>query len=309
MKSTTERVMVLSDPKIGTTDSVLQASGMEVMLGREGDVLLVNGQQRPRASSTAGQVERWRLVNGSASHYHRLSVRGASMLLIAGDQGRLAAPQHVDQLVLTPGQRAEVLVPLEHAGTVTLHSAAVDRGGVGGMMGASAASADLFTLQVSSAGQSTPPTLPTSLRTEPAAPAPDRSRSFTLAMAMGMGGGGMGGGMGGGAGGVDGFTINGVSFDPNRVDTHVVVGTAEEWTIANTSMMDHPFHLHVWPMKVMSRSDGSTPDPGWRDTVNVPAGQSVVVRIRFSGFAGTAVYHCHILDHEDRGMMGIINVA
>jgi FtsP/CotA-like multicopper oxidase with cupredoxin domain len=73
-------------------------------------------------------------------------------------------------------------------------------------------------------------------------------------------------------------------------------------------MMDHPFHLHVWPMRVVARSDGGTPDPGWRDTVNVPAGGSVTVRIPFHDFGGTAVYHCHILDHEDLGMMGVIHV-
>jgi len=165
-------------------------------------------------------------------------------------------------------------------------------------------------LAVSVTGASSAPALPGTLREEPATPTPGRSRSFVLAMGMGMGGGGGGGMMGGGNGAAGGgFTINGRPFDGARVDTEVASGTVEEWTISNSSMMAHPFHLHVWPMKVVSRSDGSAPDPGWRDTVDVPAGQSVTVRIPFADFAGTAVYHCHILDHEDQGMMGVIRVA
>ena len=72
-------------------------------------------------------------------------------------------------------------------------------------------------------------------------------------------------------------------------------------------MMAHPFHLHVWPFQVVSRSDGAA-DPGWRDTVDVPAGGTVVIRIPFTDIPGRTVYHCHILDHEDLGMMGIIEV-
>jgi FtsP/CotA-like multicopper oxidase with cupredoxin domain len=237
-------------------------------------------------------MERWRLVNASASRYHRLSVKGSTMHLIASDQGRLAAPIAVDDLLLTPGQRAEVLVPLGAAANVALRSAG----------------ADLFTLAV--AGPAASPSLPTHLRDEPALPQAGRARSFVLAMGMGMGGGGTMGGNGNGSGtGSGGFTINGRSFDGARIDTEVAARSAEEWTISNSSMMAHPFHLHVWPMKVVSRSSGAAPDPGWRDTVDVPAGQSVVVRIPFDDFTGTAVYHCHILDHEDQGMMGTIRVA
>ena len=73
--------------------------------------------------------------------------------------------------------------------------------------------------------------------------------------------------------------------------------------------MDHPFHLHVWPFQVVARSDGPTPVAGWKDTVNVPANQWVRVRVAFDAFPGRTVYHCHILDHEDLGMTGIIAVT
>ena len=90
----------------------------------------------------------------------------------------------------------------------------------------------------------------------------------------------------------------------------VTLGSVEEWTIANTSLMDHPFHLHVWPMQVVAAADmDPSGHPDWRDVVIVPARGQVTVRIRFAAIAGRTVYHCHVLDHEDHGMMGIIDAA
>jgi FtsP/CotA-like multicopper oxidase with cupredoxin domain len=106
-----------------------------------------------------------------------------------------------------------------------------------------------------------------------------------------------------------GFTINGREFDPGRVDTTVQAGSVEEWTLRNTSPMDHPVHLHVWPMQIVEEDGRAAPAALWQDVVNVPARGTVVVRIAFSGFAGRTVYHCHILDHEDRGMMGVIEAV
>jgi len=125
-------------------------------------------------------------------------------------------------------------------------------------------------------------------------------RTLTLAMGMGM----MGRGSGGSA-----FTIDGRGFDPNRVDQTVASGAVEEWTITNTSQMDHPFHLHVWPMQVLSIGNTPVQAATWQNVVNVPAGGSTVVRIAFEAYTGRTVYHCHILDHEDNGMMGVLEVV
>jgi len=122
----------------------------------------------------------------------------------------------------------------------------------------------------------------------------DGERTLTFAMSMGMGRGMR-------------FTIDDREFDADRVDTTVGLDTVEEWTITNDSPMDHPLHLHVWPMQVVTRNgqaiDGS---PQWLDVVNVPAEGTVTVRVRFSDFPGRTVYHCHILDHEDQGMMAVV---
>jgi len=105
------------------------------------------------------------------------------------------------------------------------------------------------------------------------------------------------------------FVIDGQSFAADRITAAARLGTTEDWTITNNSMMDHPFHLHVWPFQVLSRSSRATADPGWRDTVNIPVGQSVTIRIPFKDFGGKTVFHCHILDHEDLGMMANIQVG
>jgi FtsP/CotA-like multicopper oxidase with cupredoxin domain len=128
------------------------------------------------------------------------------------------------------------------------------------------------------------------------------TRTLTLAMGeSGMEGSGMGGMMR--------FTIDGRAFDAGRVDQSVKAGSVEEWIIINTSPMDQPFHVHVWPMQLIEVGGRLSETPTWQDVVNVPARSRTRVRIAFDDFTGTAVYHCHILDHEDNGMMGVISVA
>jgi FtsP/CotA-like multicopper oxidase with cupredoxin domain len=104
------------------------------------------------------------------------------------------------------------------------------------------------------------------------------------------------------------FTINGREFNARRTDTTVAAQTVEEWTLINPSPMDHPFHLHVWPMQIIEEQGQTPGQPVWRDVVNIPANGQVRVRIHFKDFTGRSVYHCHILDHEDQGMMGVIDV-
>ncbi len=124
-------------------------------------------------------------------------------------------------------------------------------------------------------------------------------REQVFAMDMGMNGGGT-------ASGMMNFTINGSAFTADRVDTTVPIGAIEEWTLRNTSPMDHPVHLHVWSMQIIEQAGRPVDNPEWQDVVNVPARSSVRVRIAFEDFSGKTVYHCHILDHEDSGMMGLI---
>jgi FtsP/CotA-like multicopper oxidase with cupredoxin domain len=317
LRAATERILILSDPAIGRSSKVLRTSGMERMLGREGDAVLVNGVRLPSVATKAGTLEHWRLINASPSRYYRLSLDAHPFHVIGTDGGRVAEPRTEDELLLVPGERVEVLVAPGTAGTYALEALPYDRGSVGGGMhtsGASSTRALVATLDV--AGSAPPAALPSALAAASslAVPAPTKRRELVLAMGMGggMGGGGMGGGgMGGrtGSAGDGVFTIDGRSFDPKRTDITTELGRVEDWTVTNGSTMDHPFHLHVWPFQVVARTDGVPIAPGWKDTVNVPAGHSVTVRVPLTEISGRTVYHCHILDHEDLGMMGVIDVA
>ena len=124
----------------------------------------------------------------------------------------------------------------------------------------------------------------------------NRELRFTMGMGMGMGMGGMA------------FGFDGRPFDHERTDQAVQAGAVEDWTIHNTTPMDHPFHLHVWPMQIIDDNGVEPNEPTWRDVVNVPADGQVTVRIDFTEPVGRTVYHCHILDHEDAGMMGVVDV-
>ena len=111
----------------------------------------------------------------------------------------------------------------------------------------------------------------------------------------------------------DQYYINGRTFDHNRVDVTVKFGTIEEWTIANVSNEQHPFHIHQLDFQVMSVNDKPYNAAGLQDTVMVPQLGKVVIRLPFLApnlqYKGKWVFHCHILNHEDMGMMAVIEVV
>ena len=123
------------------------------------------------------------------------------------------------------------------------------------------------------------------------------------------------------------FQVDGKSYDPARIDRTLVLGSADEWTLtAGTNPpVGHPFHIHVNPFQIMRilnkdgvdvSTDGEPTDPqyaglkgAWRDTLFVKPGYHVVTRTRYQRYIGEFVLHCHILDHEDQGMMQNIRIA
>ncbi|CAN5360457.1 multicopper oxidase family protein [soil metagenome] len=301
--ATAERVLVISDITFDSAGQVAPTTQLDRMSGREGTVLMLNGQVGPVMTASPGDRERWRIVNACTSRYLNLTLAGQTMQLLGYDSGRFAAPRDVTGLSLAPGSRTDVLVTMS-AGTSQLQALPVDRGSAGSMMVGNQRStsvATVATLRVSGASgpalSAPAATTPRDLRMEPSV------GSRTLTLAMGAAGMGMGGG------GMMQFTIDGKNFDPNRIDQSVQAGAIEEWMIVNTSTMDHPFHLHVWPMQLIDVGGRVEADAVWRDVVNVPANSHARVRIAFDDFIGKSVYHCHILDHEDNGMMGVISVA
>ncbi|GAA6524771.1 multicopper oxidase family protein [Intrasporangium sp. DVR] len=302
-----ERLLVVSDISLDAADFPTDPSLPEVMMGREGKLVLVNGQHQPRIDLVAGAVERWRVVNACVSRFLRLALDGHQLGLLGIDGQALTSPTPVDTVTLAPGNRADLVVTAARGGSHALRTLSVDRGGMG-MMGGNHTSPEAVVaeVRVDEAGQSPgavalQPSWPDRVLPDLRARAVDRRRKITFTMGM-MG---MGMGMEGMA-----FGFDGREFDPERVDQDPRLGTVEEWTVVNTTPMDHPFHLHVWPMQVVRGRDTSADSrPDWRDVVIVPTNSEVHVRISFDDVGGRTVYHCHILDHEDRGMMGVVRTT
>ena len=100
-------------------------------------------------------------------------------------------------------------------------------------------------------------------------------------------------------------------FDPKRVDHQVLQGTTERWRLLNTSDMTHYVHLHEEQWRTISRN-GKRPPPwerGFEDTWRLDPGETVEVAARFTDYAGPFMVHCHMLDHEDHGMMAQFEVV
>lgn len=310
IKTSAERVLIISDTTLDPLGNIPTLPAMERMIGREGELILVNGQSNPQFSARPGERERWRIVNACVARHLRLRLDGQQLQLLGIDSGRLQEPKELEELLLTPGNRADLLVTTA-TGDSVLRAFPQNHGSMPGMMGPGFGApspadqpdgAALATLRVSGETAAPLTAVPAyqglaDLRSSAVA----ARRQLVLAAGMGMG-------MGGGGAGMMRFTINGREFNEARTDTTVAAGTVEEWTLTNTSPMDHPFHLHVWPMQIIEQNGQGMDTAVWQDVVNVPASGRVKVRVAFKDFRGRSVYHCHILDHEDLGMMGVIEV-
>ncbi|MCL4395256.1 MAG: multicopper oxidase domain-containing protein [Chloroflexi bacterium] len=219
----------------------------------------------------------------------------------------LHSPQSFDDLLLVPGQRIDVLIRGErNAGSYRILDLPYDRGSMemmggpmmargGTMRGMGQASGPEPIASITYQGRSERNwNVPARLVDVPAlAPPTAPSRTFELAMGMMMGRG------------MD-FTINGRTFAADRIDTAVHLNSVEDWEFVNSTMMDHPMHLHTNAFQILDAQ--GQPERAWRDVVIVKAKSSARLRVRFTDFAGKAVQHCHILDHEDMGMMSTVQM-
>lgn len=296
-----DRVLVVSDVSLTADGQLAPVTAREVMMGREGNLVLVNGQQRPQLSARPGQRERWRVINACTSRYLRLALPGQRLELLGIDSGREPAPREVAEALLAPGNRADLLVSMR-AGTSELRTLGHDRGGMGMMGGRGLSGSGTLAMLTVTGDQA-----PVSSRVPGRPPTPDlrekpvaRQREIAFTMTMGS--------MMGASRAMIDLGFDGRAFDVARIDQQVSAGTVEEWIIANPTPMDHPFHLHVWPMQLIETDGQPINEPARRDVVNVPAWGQVRVLVDFARHPGRSVYHCHILDHEDAGMMASVEV-
>ncbi len=248
--------------------------------GKLYSTLTVNGTINPFVDVPEGLV-RLRLLNGSQARIYNLSVEGADMSMIASDGGYLASPVALRQLVLAPGDRAEIVV------NVGMESAAlVDRrlGRVLEMRPNGAASGTGLL----------PDKLATIERIPESEITVDRIFDMDEERRSRQSG--------------TRWTINGAEFDMSRIDFEVRLGDTERWILTGDEGQ-HVFHPHQTQFQILS-INGEPPPPeesGWEDSVLVNDEREVVIVARFNTYAAEDtpyMFHCHILDHEDLGMMG-----
>lgn len=303
--------LVLQDRRFREDGSFEYISSMhDVMMGYRGDVLLVNGAVRP-VLELKRQRTRLRILNGSNARTYTLGRDdGRDLTVIGSDGGLLQAPVTLKLVRLAPGERVELVVDAEEDRQVRLMSFPdITARGFGGMMGMGP-DADVFPILQMRSGklEKANAPLPGRLssikgwRTEDST----ATRRFTLDMGM-MGG--MMGRRGMGRGMMGGMGINGLPMDMGRIDVKVPADNIEIWEIANRSPMHHPFHVHNVQFQILDRN-GRPPAPveqGLKDTVVVEAGSLVRIIASFGSYVDAHhpyMYHCHILEHEDAGMMG-----
>ncbi len=299
--------LVLQDRQFNWRGRMTYDVGMhQSMNGFRGDTMLVNGQAGASAAVPKGVV-RCRLVNGSNARIYRLSLADDRPLhLVATDGGFLDRPVALTRMVLAPGERVEVLIDFTDGRDSVLVSDDIANSAMGGMMGSG--SGGRFTVLHFAVDT----TLPVRIDTLPDAmdgPLPDLSsndipvRRLTLDMSMGMG-------MMMSRSGNQ-FSINGAPYDQNALNFSTKLNSTERWIVRGDMMM-HPFHIHGVRFQVLS-DNGRQPraeNRGWKDTVLV-AGE-VELAITFEKPAPSSapyMYHCHILEHEDGGMMGQFSVS
>ncbi|MFB6875868.1 multicopper oxidase family protein [Streptomyces sp. NPDC056323] len=251
----------------------------------------VNGQTNPVINIRPGETQLWRLANIGANIYYKLHLPGTLFHVIAQDGIPVRKVYAQDTLIISAGARFDVLVQGGSPGTTPLETLPYNTGSAGNQF----PQATLATV-VTGGTHAKQVAVPTAF-----APHEDLSSATIAARKTVV--------YTENAAGTK-FFINGRMYDHQRIDFTSVLGTVEEWTIRNDTDEDHSFHIHTNDFQLMS-TNGKAHEPsrGWYDTVNVPARSAIVIRIHFTNFTGKTVLHCHILNHEDMGMMTVLDIV
>jgi FtsP/CotA-like multicopper oxidase with cupredoxin domain len=291
-----EKLIILSDNRFLQDGSIefpepsSHHGGIDEENGREGPVLFVNGHVMPTISIRSGEVQRWRLVNASAGRIYRISLSGHTFLHVGSDGGLFEKPVEVKEILLTTGERVELLVRGTDAPGIksVLQNLPYDRYAPQTRPRDWETTRDLLTLQTTGEAPVIPVAIPATLRKIPALDSTKATAVRTVVFSQGL--------------------INGKTMDMARVDVSTTVGATEIWEIENIVGMDHPFHLHGFHFQVLERDGVPEPYRSWKDMLNIPKHSTARIIVRYDDYPGKWMFHCHILDHEDHGMMGVLEV-
>ncbi|MBS2012554.1 MAG: multicopper oxidase family protein [Deltaproteobacteria bacterium] len=290
---TADRTFVLDDVKLEASGALSASSeALDTMVGKQGNVLLVNGRRGGALTVPQGARERWRFVNAANGRYFNLRVPGRDLLVIGTDGGLVPVPYRADTVLMAPGERYELLVSFDEpeGARAVLETIHYDRGHELPDQGPRT----LFDIEVRGRSERILRPVPAQLRTIAPLdlPAATVTKRFALQEREAP----------------DGviFSINGESW-PFNAAIMVKQGATEIWEIESPEEMDHPFHLHGMFFQILGADGRPDLTRGWKDTVNVKRGTKLRFAVRYEPL-GMWMFHCHILEHAERGMMGELMV-
>jgi FtsP/CotA-like multicopper oxidase with cupredoxin domain len=286
--------MVLSDISVNTDGSLVapdNGGDLATLFGREGNTMLVNGKVRPTLKGRPGRPQRWRLINAAKARYFQISLPGHTFTRIGGDGGLMNAPVTMEMPVLAPAERADlIVVPTGNSGDdLVVRWVAYDRG-----WGTAVFRDPEDLLVVHLEGTQVP---------TPALPAIHRDIApLSLASATPIT-----------------ISLDQVSSNPFELGIngtpfkdapayHATVGETQIWTITNTIDWNHPFHLHGFFFQPLTEQLTPREPIEWKDTIDVPVNQTVRFAVKFDDRPGMWMFHCHLLDHAEAGMMAMLMV-
>jgi FtsP/CotA-like multicopper oxidase with cupredoxin domain len=282
--------LMIQDKRLDDDGSLDFSQSMISPIGRLGDEILVNGTHDPYVE-VSDRLVRLRLLNASTARIYNIGFAdGREFDLVGTDGGLLAAPERVDRVPLSVGERAEIVVALEAGEQAVLRSFEPDLG-TNAFESRFTGAEDSFDLLAVRATKELDDSsqVPEKLVAQegPDADEANGVRRFEL-------------------GDRD---INDAKMDMARIDEVVEAGDTEIWEVENTSGTPHNFHVHDVRFRITEYA-GKAPPPeltGLKDTVYVPPGETVRLATAFEDYTDPSIpymFHCHILEHEDRGMMG-----
>jgi bilirubin oxidase len=297
-----DTVLFISSISLNTDGTIAENTMVDSFNGREGDHVLVNGAKRPVLLMAPGSSHRFRIYNATNGRFLRLNLEGHHMTLVGTDGGLLAAPvRNLEEILLAPAERVEIVVDFQaNAGSFALNALPYERGWMG--MGKPMPET-LQLLRFELDGVATKPVaLSEKLREIIPLGEAKAIKRLSFTESMGMANGAM----------TMGFEIDQKTFDMARIDLKSRAGDVELWEIANASDMDHPFHIHGTQFQIIEREKNGAKIPAaylaWKDTVNITSKETVRIKVKHAT-PGLRMYHCHILEHEDAGMMGQLDVV
>ncbi len=294
-----EITLVLSDIGFdagGVLEPADSGGSAGMVFGREGLYILVNGKRMPTLRARAGAPQRWRVVNTSKSRFFYLDLGGQLFTRIGGDGGLQERPETADLVLVTAGERVDLLVrPTGAPGSELVLQSTLYNRGYGSVEGRSVES--LMTIHFTDEPALEEVALPTVTRTivpPSRVGATDVQVELTLPPVDAVG--------------HSEFRVNGFPYwkaKPLPAD----LGETQIWTVKNDTVWDHPFHLHGYFFVVLDEKGEPVRPLQWKDTVNIPLKTTIRFIVTFDERPSNWMFHCHILDHAEGGLMGTVLVG